>query len=158
MEFDVVIGNPPYNNDLYIDFVTLGHKISSQYTCMITPAKWQAKGGIKNEKFREDIVPYMSDIVFYPDAFELFDIREQEGITIFVMDKETHKQKQVDITCGKNNSFNSSGVRSDIDYTLYGGLVNSIIRKFNGPKMLNSVINDKSGTFVDLTCRGGVSR
>ncbi len=39
MKFDVVIGNPPYNNDLYLDFVTLGHQLSTKYTCMITPAK-----------------------------------------------------------------------------------------------------------------------
>lgn len=45
MTFDVVIGNPPYNNDLYLDFVQLGYKLSSNYVCMITPAKWQAKGG-----------------------------------------------------------------------------------------------------------------
>lgn len=45
MKFDVVIGNPPYNNDLYLDFVQLGHQLSSNYVCMITPAKWQAKGG-----------------------------------------------------------------------------------------------------------------
>lgn len=45
MKFDVVIGNPPYNNDLYLDFVQLGYQLSSNYVCMITPAKWQAKGG-----------------------------------------------------------------------------------------------------------------
>lgn len=43
--FGVVIGNPPYNNDAYLDFVTLGHSLASKYTMMITPAKWQAKGG-----------------------------------------------------------------------------------------------------------------
>lgn len=64
MKFDVVIGNPPYNNDIYLDFVTLGHQLSAQYTIMITPAKWQAKGGKKNEDFRKNIVPYMSHICF----------------------------------------------------------------------------------------------
>ena len=61
MKFDVVLGNPPYNNDIYLDFVTLGHNIIKQNGCeiMITPAKWQAKGGEKNEAFRKDIVPYM---------------------------------------------------------------------------------------------------
>lgn len=47
VKFDIVIGNPPYNNDLYIPFVEAGHKLSKEYTVMITPAKWQAKGGGK---------------------------------------------------------------------------------------------------------------
>lgn len=53
MKFDMVIGTPPYINDLYLDFVTLGHKMSSKYTIMITSAKWQAKGGAKNEQFEK---------------------------------------------------------------------------------------------------------
>lgn len=53
MNFDVVIGNPPYNNDLYLGFVTLGNQLSHEYTCMITPAKWQAKGGERNKIFRK---------------------------------------------------------------------------------------------------------
>lgn len=47
MDFDVVVGNPPYNNDMYLDFVMQGHTLSKQFTLMITPAKWQAKGGGK---------------------------------------------------------------------------------------------------------------
>ena len=65
MKFDVVIGNPPYNNDLYIDFVILGHALSNKCSSMITPAKWQANGGLKTEQFRKDIVPHMSKIVYF---------------------------------------------------------------------------------------------
>lgn len=82
MRFDVVIGNPPYNNDIYLDFVTLGHSLASQYTVMITPAKWQAKGGKKNVDFRKHIVPYMSKIVFYPNSKDVFDVVEQGGVGI----------------------------------------------------------------------------
>ena len=41
MKFDVVIGNPPYNRGMDLDFVKLGFDLSTQYTVMITPAKWQ---------------------------------------------------------------------------------------------------------------------
>lgn len=37
MKFDVVIGNPPYNKGMDLDFVDLGYKISNKYTVMITP-------------------------------------------------------------------------------------------------------------------------
>ena len=47
MQFNVIIGNPPYNNDIYLDFVTQSFHLSKDYTVMITPAKWQAKGGGK---------------------------------------------------------------------------------------------------------------
>ena len=60
MKFDIVIGNPPYNNDIYIDFVMGGYTLIKEdgYVVMITPAKWQAKGGKKNEDFRKNIVPF----------------------------------------------------------------------------------------------------
>lgn len=41
MKFDVVIGNPPYNKGMDLDFVDLGYKLSKKNVCMITPAKWQ---------------------------------------------------------------------------------------------------------------------
>jgi type I restriction-modification system DNA methylase subunit len=59
MNFDVVVGNPPYNNDLYIPFVELGHSLAKECSLWITPAKWQAKGGDANDNFRKNIVPYM---------------------------------------------------------------------------------------------------
>ena len=87
MKFDVVIGNPPYNNDIYLDFVTLGHRLSSQYTVMITPAKWQAKGGKKNEDFRKNIVPYMSKIMYYPCCYDVFNIAEPDGISYYLKEQ-----------------------------------------------------------------------
>jgi site-specific DNA-methyltransferase (adenine-specific) len=45
MKFDIVVGNPPYNKDAYLDFVTMGHHLADKYSLWITPAKWQAKGG-----------------------------------------------------------------------------------------------------------------
>ena len=41
MKFDVVIGNPPYNKGMDLDFVYKGFDLSTQYCVMITPAKWQ---------------------------------------------------------------------------------------------------------------------
>lgn len=92
--FDAVIGNPPYNNDIYLDFVTLGHTLASKCSCWITPAKWQAKGGAKNEQFRKEIVPYMSKIVYYPDCTDIFIIQEPDGICYYLIDKEDHIKKR----------------------------------------------------------------
>ena len=63
-----------------LPFVTLGHTLASKYDCWITPAKWQAKGGAKNEDFRKNIVPYMSKIIYYPNSGDVFDIIEKSGM------------------------------------------------------------------------------
>lgn len=118
MNFDVVIGNPPYNNDTYLDFVTLGHRLSTKYTCMITPAKWQAKTDgkpknsknptpDKNEEFRKNIVPYMSKIVFYPCTEDIFDIREVSGISYYLIEHIKCKDKQIKIVCNRNKVISS---------------------------------------------------
>lgn len=96
MKFDVVIGNPPYNNDIYLDFVTLGHILSAQYSCWVTPAKWQAKSDKKNGTFRKEIVPYMSKIVYYPDCIEIFGISDNSGITYFLIGKERQAIKSIE--------------------------------------------------------------
>lgn len=67
-KFDVVIGNPPYNKGMDLDFVDLGYKISNKYTVMITPAKWQtaeanqkvSSKNINYGQFRQMYVPHMS--------------------------------------------------------------------------------------------------
>ena len=53
MKFDVVIGNPPYNKGMDLDFVDLGYKISNKYTVMITPAKWQTTAEVNHFKMRK---------------------------------------------------------------------------------------------------------
>lgn len=109
-------GTPPYNNDVYLDFVTLAHQLSSKYTCMITPAKWQAKGGEKNEKFRRDIVPYMSHIVYYPNTPDVFYIGEAAGISYYLIDKVGHSDLELRNKCKINNNLNRkfSGRKSEI--------------------------------------------
>lgn len=97
MDFDVVVGNPPYNNDMYLDFVMIGHKLAKQFTLMITPAKWQAKGGGQNDLFRKTIVPYMSKIVYYPNSQDVFDIDCQGGVCYYLICSEIHSETDIKI-------------------------------------------------------------
>lgn len=134
MKFDVVIGNPPYNKDIYLDFVTLGHTLANKYDCWITPAKWQAKGGQKNEDFRKNIVPYMSTIVYYPNSGDVFDIVEKSGISCYLISANKNISKTVIKNIDKFE--NHPGFNSDFEvwggYTLYNQKVASIINKCNG--------------------------
>jgi site-specific DNA-methyltransferase (adenine-specific) len=111
MKFDVVIGNPPYNNDMYIPFVEMGYQLASTCSVFITPAKWQAKGGEKNEQFRKNIVPHMSKIVYYLDAHDVFSIGETGGITYYICDKNEHNEKTIINVCNKLSIFNNEDVR-----------------------------------------------
>ena len=94
MKFDVVIGNPPYNKGMDLDFVDLGYKISSKYTVMITPAKWQTAEAnqrvvskISYGEFRQKYVPHMSYVCFYPDCKDVFGIMQADGISWYLIDK-----------------------------------------------------------------------
>lgn len=113
MKFDVVIGNPPYNNDIYINFALLGKKLMkpSGYMVLITPAKWQAKGGDLNDKFRKEIVPYMSKIVFYPDCCEVFGIGEPDGISYYILDNNVHTKKSIENRARYQMNYNNDRER-----------------------------------------------
>lgn len=129
MKFDVIVGNPPYNNDAYLDFVTDAHEMSDQYTCMITPAKWQAKTDgkpenskteDKNKKFRRDIVPYMDKIVYYRDSKDIFDIGGTSGISTICIGKN-RSSLEVKLCCDKNETFNTDEfeVHDEVSHVLF---------------------------------------
>ena len=132
MKFDVVIGNPPYNNDKYLDFVALGCKLAYNSVCMITPAKWASKGGDKNSKFRKYIVPLMSKVVFFPDTGDVFNVRLQGGVSYFLIDKEEHKSAAVKTVCSRVKHF-ESGVESinigERKCLLYNNKIAAIVKK-----------------------------
>lgn len=105
MKFDVILGNPPYNNDLYIDMILALSNMYSQYMSMIIPAKWQGKQGDKNDTFREQIVPYMDRIVYFKDCRDVFNIKEAGGISYYLADKDIHSEKLVKNECSKSRVF-----------------------------------------------------
>jgi len=121
MKFDVVIGNPPYNKGMDLDFVKLGFDLSTQYCVMITPAKWQtaaddykgcASKTIDYKGFREQLVPHMSKVVFYPDCKDVFNIRQTDGITYFILSRDKHNQCNIINKCKLVDVFNNERNRS----------------------------------------------
>lgn len=151
MNFDVVASNPPYNNDMYIDFVKEGVSIASKFSIYITPAKWQDKGGKDNIWFRENIVPHIKDIVFYPDATELFDIAEIDGVCFYSVDSATYEEKRIINICGKNTQFNTERVRPICG--VLNNQVYEILQKMKGKKLVVNTKNDhfKLGRISDGT-------
>lgn len=141
MKFDVVVGNPPYNNDMYLDFVTKSHALASKYTCMITPAKWQAKTDgkpakskteDKNEAFRRDIVPYMEKIVYHKDTHDIFDIDAYDGVSSYLIGKHRNETKEIKLCCNKANIFNTADfeVHDEVSPVLLSHKILNVIGKF----------------------------
>lgn len=144
MKFDLVIGNPPYNKDAYIDFVEIGHKLATQYSCWVTPAKWQAKGGQKNEDFRKNIVPYMSKIVYYPDAGEVFNISEVAGISYYLIQRVIYKNKVVQTKSLKSKILCSEGLQNS----------NIPILHNEAAKIIEKVVQIRKDTFTPTLSEG----
>jgi len=121
VRFDVVIGNPPYNNGMDLDFVNIGFEVSNKYVVMIIPAKWQvvnenqrSTSQISYGEFRNKLVSHMSNIVFYPDCRDIFEITEHSGITYFLLDKEKCNDKCiVNNRCDRNRYLRGT-TRRDI--------------------------------------------
>lgn len=113
MKFDVVIGNPPYNKGMDLDFVNLGFDLSSKYCCMITPAKWQTaeadqrlSSKMTYGEFRKKLVLHMSYICFYPDASDVFDIGLKGGISYFLLLKQQNTKSVVKNIMTSQKYFN----------------------------------------------------
>lgn len=121
MKFDVVIGNPPYNKGMDLDFVDLGYKISNKYTVLITPAKWQtaeanqkvSSKNINYGQFRQIYVPHMSYVCFYPDCLDVFGISQADGITYYLIDKKNTYENNCTVQnrCNLQTCVNSTVVR-----------------------------------------------
>ena len=156
LKFDVVIGNPPYNNDIYLDFVELGNKLADKCSCWITPAKWQAKGGAKNEAFRKNIVPYMSKIVFYPVTTDIFDIGESAGISYYLVDKDIHALKDLNIVCEGQKLISTCGeyITSDAKALVNENARNIIDKCTDMRNKLGSKLNLHQSYYVKNTDSG----
>ena len=135
MKINAVIGNPPYNNDMYIPFVEMGHQLATDCSLFITPAKWQAKGGKDNEAFRQNIVPHMRKIVYYPCTKDVFDkVAEAGGISYYLVDKQTHDDKYIKISCSMQPLFNSNGFEHNRADMMLNKICTSIVDKCNSTR------------------------
>lgn len=100
MEFDAIIGNPPYQlNDgggigdsatpIYQLFISQGKKLDTKYLSMIVPSRWM-KGGKGLSSFRDEMMQdySLSKLYDYADARECFpNIHIDGGICYFLWDK-----------------------------------------------------------------------
>jgi len=100
MEFDVIIGNPPYQLDdggygtsaapIYQLFVQRALDLDPRFAVFVTPSRWMA-GGKGLDKYRERMLSdrRMRNIVDYPKLYEGFPgVKIRGGISYFVWDRD----------------------------------------------------------------------
>jgi site-specific DNA-methyltransferase (adenine-specific) len=102
MQFDVIIGNPPYqmkggaggtsDSSIYHLFVEQAMRLEPQYVSMVLPARWIA-GGRGMDDFRNTILggQHLRELVDFPASAEVFPgVEIKAGICYFLWDKK-HK-------------------------------------------------------------------
>jgi site-specific DNA-methyltransferase (adenine-specific) len=100
MQFDVIIGNPPYQLDdggygtsaapIYQMFVEKALALDPRYAVFVTPSRWMA-GGKGLDKYREQMLSdkRMRSIVDYPKLYEGFPgVKIRGGISYFLWDRD----------------------------------------------------------------------
>jgi site-specific DNA-methyltransferase (adenine-specific) len=100
MQFDVIIGNPPYQLDgggygtsaapIYQLFVEKALDLDPRYAVFVTPSRWMA-GGKGLDKYRERMLSdkRLRRIVDYPKLYEGFPgVKIRGGISYFLWDRE----------------------------------------------------------------------
>ena len=100
MQFDVIIGNPPYQLDdggygtsaapIYQLFVERALDLDPRFAVFVTPSRWMA-GGKGLDKYRERMLSdkRIRNIVDYPKLYEAFPgVKIRGGISYFLWDRD----------------------------------------------------------------------
>ena len=100
MQFDVIIGNPPYQLDdgghgqsaapIYQLFVEKALELDPHFAVFVTPSRWMA-GGKGLQKYRERMLSdrRLRNIVDFPKLYEGFPgVKIRGGISYFLWDRE----------------------------------------------------------------------
>jgi len=159
MKFDVIIGNPPYqendtkgegfNKDsstpLYHLFFEIAQEFS-QYQLMIMPAKW-ARGGKNLDDFRKKIIndSCIEKIVDFPDDKEIFPNNNNDGgIMIMLRNSSYNGETQYTISNeGKAKTIKRKLDPLDIGYIIRNTEDLSIVKNCKSKNNFSNIVSSQ---------------
>lgn len=157
MNFDVVIGNPPYQENngagknggsaIWNRFITMGIGLIPKYICMITPSRWFT-GGMGLNQFRTE---WLNDkrihtLVHFPTANKVFPGTSiAGGVSYFLWDSNKTNQK---VTFKNGETLEKSErVLNRFDVVLADNMVEHIVEKVitvnKGNKTMESIFGSQ---------------
>ena len=153
MQFDVIIGNPPYQISdgsggngssavpVYQTFIQTAKKLNPRFMSMIIPARWYA-GGKGLDDFRQEMLQdnHISEIRDVPIASDCFPgVEIKGGVCYFLRTRESHEKCR--ITTMRNGQASSTAVRRLNEFDV-------LIRHNEAVSILEKVKN-KTEKFMD---------
>ncbi len=165
MKFDVVIGNPPYQEStgsglnesggkaLFDKFISQGIDLTNRLLCMITPTKWIAGNQSDFVKLRYKFLEgnHLTRMVDYMDAKAIFPGRSiAGGVSYFLYDKSIASQTEFTTILGTRytdyRTLNTEGI---IPRHAVGERVINKIQKIDKDFLSNHIFKDKWGLRTD---------
>jgi len=153
MEFDVIIGNPPYQmsgggggtNDtpLYNVFTQEAIKLNPRYIAMIIPSRWMA-GGRGLDDFRAQMLRAnrIRHLVDYPNASELFPgVEIKGGVCYFLWDRDNVGKCQMTVIRGSEKHGPQARDLGEFDI---------LVRDSRAVEILNKILKKKETSFADI--------
>lgn len=165
MNFDVIIGNPPYQLDdggagasakpIYHLFVEQAKKLNPQFLIMITPSRWFT-GGKGLDGFRDSMLNdrRIKEIHDFPNSKDCFDnVEIKGGVNYFLWEKRHDGGCEVftydDGHCVSNKKRSLKEKEIDV-FIRYNQAINILykVKNFNEPSFANLISSRKPFGFA----------
>lgn len=145
VKFGAIIGNPPYNisdggaqassKPIYQNFVWMGKKLASDYTCFITPTRWFAGGKgldeFRNQMLNDKTIKELHDFLTPEDVFP--NTNNRGGVCFFIQDHNKEDEMMRFVTHKNNKVIYSTERKIKING------IDILIRDSKGYSIINRV-------------------